>query len=77
MNRKYTAVYEAVPITETVQRSDDISDNSDIQVIASADPEDGRDDGGSGCAGFAAPQALLLTLFCGIGTALIVKKRLG
>ena len=77
MNRKYTAVYEAVPVTATVQDSDDISDNSDIQVIASADPEDGQDNGGGGCAGFAAPQALLLTLFCGIGTALIVKKRLG
>lgn len=76
-NRKYTAVYEAVPITATVHDSDDISDNSDIQVIASADPEDGQDNGGGGCAGFAAPQALLLTLLCGTGAALIVKKRLG
>ena len=75
MNRKYTAVYEAVPVTATANDSDGDSDNSDIQVIASVGPADGQD--GGGCAGFAAPQALLLTLFCGIGTALIVKKRLG
>ena len=76
MNRKYTAVYEAIPITATVSDTvrKDPSD-SDIQVVATADPD--GDVNGSGCGGFSAAQSLLLTLTCGAGIAFALKKRLG
>ena len=76
MNRKYTAVYEAIPITATASDTvrKDPSD-SDIQVVATADPD--GDMNGSGCGGFSAAQSLLLTLTCGAGIAFALKKRLG
>lgn len=70
-NRKYTAVYEATPTTASAGASDEAPDDSDIQVAASADVNDGRT---GGCGGVSAPQ-VLLTLLCGVGAAFIFRKK--